>query len=119
MLGRNVLVAELAHQLERSVEDAVRVGGEHRVRGGARDLRAAVELGLDLPREAVRIDSELLEYRHDDSLALSEKSEEQVVGRELGATASPGIPLGRLNRFLGFDGELVETHASHPLAPRL
>jgi hypothetical protein len=108
--ARNVLVAELLRDLERPVEDAVQVGGDDRVGGRARDLRPFVEVGLDFPRERVRIDPELLEYRDDDALSLPEHREQQVVGRELGVAARPRVGLRFLDRLLGLDRELIEPH---------
>jgi hypothetical protein len=110
MLRRDVFVPELLCHLEGPVEDLVEIGRDDGVGGCARHLRTVVELGLDLASEHRRIDPELLEDRDDDALVLPEQREEKMVRGKLGVAARARVALRLLDRFLGLDGELVESH---------
>ena len=111
VLGRDVLVAEFLGDLEGAVEDARQLAREHRVGRGARDLGAAVELGLDLAGERVGVGAELLENGDDDAVVLLEQGEQEVVAGQLRVAAGARVALGFLECLLGLDGELVQTHA--------
>ena len=88
----------------------VEVPGDDGIGGGARNLRARVQVGLDFAGERRGVGSELLQDRNDDTVALIQQREQEMVTRELGVAAGAGVALGLLDRLLGLDGQLVKTH---------
>ena len=113
MLGRDIFVPEVPRDLESAVEDPRQLARRSRVGRGPRDLGLPVEVRFDLGRQSRRIDAELLKNRHDHAFALPEQGEQEMVRRQLGVAARAGVPLSFLDRFLGFDGELVESHVTN------
>ena len=103
----DVLVGGLLCDLERAVERLVEVSGDLGIGGGARDLGAKVQVGLELAGERRRIRSQFLQDRYDGAVGLVKHREQEVITRKLGVAPGPGVALGLLNSLLGFDGELV------------
>ncbi len=110
MLGRDVLVAELLGDLEGAVEDARKIARDDGVGRSARYLGPAVEVRLDLASEGFGIGAELLEHGDDDPVVLLQEGEQQVVAGQLRVATGARVALRFLDRFLGFDGQLVESH---------
>ena len=113
MLGRDVVVAELAHLLLGRAQDlnelarpACGLGV-----GLAGQLRQRIERRAERLADGAGLDSELAQHRHDHPAVLLEQHREQVLGRGLRIAAVIGQPLGGLKRLLGFDGETVWLHS--------
>src|SRR5207249_1045301 len=113
VLGRDIFVPEVPRDLKGAVEDPRQLARRSRVGRGPRDLGLPVEVRFDLGRQSRRIDAELLKNRHDHAFALPEQGEQEVVRRQLGVAARAGVTLSFLDRLLGFDGELVESHVTN------
>ena len=113
VLGRDVLVLELAHRLlggaQHSDELVRRARGlaalaTHRGQG--------VERGVGLGADGAGVGAELLQDGDDDARVLLEQDGEQVLGRELRVAAALCELLRGLEGLLGFDRKAVCLHIS-------
>ncbi len=86
----------------------------------AASLRQAAEGLLEPVAHHLGGHAHPLEHRQHDPLGLAEEGGEQVLGRDLGVAAVPGLLLGGGDRLLGLAGEpvRVERHARLLLASR-
>ena len=104
MLGRDVLVLELARLVERPVEHAREGGARGGLLRGALDRRLRAQLRLRLGAQRAGVGDELLHQ------LLVEQREQQVLGVELGVAAPARELLRGRDRLLALDRQLGEVH---------
>ena len=112
VLGRDVLVAELAHLALGGVQDWASSLEPPAGSAAAPPLSfgSASSAGAERLADGGRVDAELAQHGRDDAAVLLEQHREQVLGRDLRVAALVGEPLGGLERLLGLDRESVLLH---------
>ena len=90
MLGRDVLVLQLARLALGGAQDVEQLARRGGLAGARRDRGQTIELAADLAADGGRVGSDLAEDRADDALLLVEQREQQVGGSGFGVA-----PVGR------------------------
>src|SRR5436190_14354163 len=107
VLGRDVLVIEVAGLLVRGAQDRDELGARARRLAALAEGWQRVERGIDLRADRLDARAELVEDRNHDAGVLLEQDGEQVLGGHLRVAAIVGELLRGLDRLLGLDRESV------------
>ena len=110
VLGRDVLVAELAGLALGEAQDVHQLAAGGRLVGAGGDRRELVERRVELGADRLRAGAELAQDGPDDALGLFEQRDEQVLGLGLGVLAGGRDRDGGLQCLLGLDREAVGLH---------
>ena len=112
MLDAHVFVLEVVGLVLGPLEERGEARGDRHLSEGPRTghLGEPIDFRLELPGEALRVRSELLENGGDDALFLLEQGGEEVLDVDLLVVTLVGLSLGRMKRFLNLDGHLVVSH---------
>jgi hypothetical protein len=112
MLGRDVLVLQLAHRLLGVTQNLDKLAGAagRLDAAGALQLRQGIECLVVGLAHGRRVDAELAQHRDDDPAVLLEQDGEHVLGHRLRVAALVGQLLCGLQRLLRFDRKAVWLH---------
>ncbi len=111
VLGRDVLVVELAGLALGEAQDVHELAARRRLLRARGDRRQLVQRLVDLRPDRLRTRAELAQNRPDNTLGLLEQSHEQVLGLSFRVMAGGRHGDRGLQRLLGLDRETVGLHS--------
>src|SRR3954452_17702918 len=111
VLGRDVLVAQLAGLALGGAQDVHELAAGGRLLGAGGDGGELVERRVELAADGVGLGAQLAQDGPDDALGLLEQREQEVLGLRLGVVAAGRDRDRGLQRLLGLDREAVGLHA--------
>ena len=110
MFRRDVLILEVACLHLGVVEHLVRLGGQVGLRAVPVDFRLLGQLVLQIRAQPGTLYTQRREQRRNHSVPLFHECQEHMIGIQTGMIVPMGQRFRSLDRFLGFDGKLVESH---------
>ena len=112
MLGARIFIFQLRHFFLRAVEHAAELIGKPKIDSRAGDSRPAFELSGQSLAQSIRRNTDFLEQRLSDAVALVEERGQKMLVADFLMIKLRSDVLRGLERFLHLLGELVDAHNS-------